>query len=252
MRLKDRVAIVTGSCQGIGKAFATALASEGAKVVVADLDGSRAESTAAEIRSQEGEAIAVAVDVSDEQQCVALAEAAIRKWGRIDILVNNAAMFTSAFPKKTFTEITVEEWDRLMAVNVKGPWLCAKACFPAMKSQGKGKIINVGSSTFFSGAKDFLHYVTSKGATVAFTRQLAREVGDFNICVNTLSPGLTSSEGARRVYPPEFLDTFAKRRCLKREEVPEDLVGACIFLASDESDFLTGQTINVDGGDAFS
>jgi 3-oxoacyl-[acyl-carrier protein] reductase len=251
MRLKDRVAIVTGSGQGIGRAFAAALASEGAKVVVADLDGPGAEATAADIRSQGGEAIAVAVDVSDEQQCLAMAEAAVREWGRIDILVNNAAVFTSAFPKKAFTEISVDEWDRLMAVNVRGPWLCAKACFPAMKSQGKGKIINMGSSTFFSGAKDFLHYVTSKGAMIGFTRQLAREVGDYNICVNALSPGLTSSEGVQRLYPAESLGMFANRRCLKREEVPEDLVGACIFLASDESDFLTGQTLIVDGGEVF-
>jgi 3-oxoacyl-[acyl-carrier protein] reductase len=251
VRLTDRVAIVTGSSQGIGKAFAKGLAAEGAKVVVASFTASRAEATAAEIRAEGYEAMAFAVDVSEEEQCEAMAEAALSQWGRIDILVNNAAMFISAFPRKTFMDLTVEEWDRMMAVNVRGPWLCVRACFPAMKAQGKGKIINVGSSTFFGGSKDFLHYVTSKGATIGFTRQLAREVGDYSICVNTLSPGLTTSEGVGKTYPPDYLEMFAKRRCFKREEAPEDLVGACVFLASDESDFLTGQTLNVDGGDCF-
>jgi 3-oxoacyl-[acyl-carrier protein] reductase len=138
-----------------------------------------------------------------------------------------------------------------MAVNVKGPWLCAKACFPAMKAQGKGKIINISSSTVLGGSKDFLHYVTSKAAILGFTRALARELGDAHICVNTITPGLTTSEGVAATYPNEYLDAFAERRCFRRQEVPEDLVGTVVFLASDESDFITGQTINVDGGDLF-
>lgn len=251
MRLEGRVAIVTGSAQGIGKAYAERLAKEGARVVVADVAYERAKETAARIRESGGEAMAIEVDVSEESSTIEMARKTVEKYGRIDILVNNAAMFVALFPKKPFTEITVEEWDRVMAVNVKGLFLCCKAVFPYMKSQGRGKIINISSSTFWHGSPDFLQYVTSKGAVIGFTRQLAREVGDYGINVNCITPGLTASEGAERVYSPEYLDAVAQRRCFKRWERPEDLVGTVVFLASDDSDFITGQTINVDGGDCF-
>lgn len=251
MRLNDRVAIVTGSGQGIGAAFARGLAAEGAAVVIADLAADRAEATAREIQSAGGRALAVSVDVSDEESVAAMPTAVLEHFGRIDILVNNAALFTASFPRRHFSELTVAEWDRMMAVNVRGPFLCCRAVFPAMQAQGGGKIVNISSSTIWSGSKDFLHYVTSKSAVLGFTRQLAREVGDYNICVNAITPGLTTSEGVERVYPPEYLEAFAARRCFKRQEVPADLVGAVVFLSSSESDFMTGQTLNVDGGDMF-
>jgi len=251
MRLEGKVAIVTGAAQGIGAAFAERLAAEGAATVVADLAFERAAETAAAINASGGEALAVAVDVTDEAQTDAMAAAALAAYGRIDVLVNNAALFVAAFPRKPFEELGVKEWDRMMAVNVRGPFLCCRAVFPAMREQGKGKIINVSSSTYFTGTREFLHYVTSKAAVIGFTRQLAREIGDHNITVNALAPGLTVSEGVAANYAPEYLQGFADRRCLKRLERPEDLVGTIAFLASDDSDFISGQTICVDGGDAF-
>lgn len=251
MRLQGKVAIVTGSAQGIGKAYAQGLAREGANVVVADILGDRAEATAAEICKTGAEAMAITVDVSDEASTVQMARKTVEAFGRIDILVNNAAMFVALLPRKPFTEITVEEWDRVMAVNVRGVFLCCRAVFPYMKAQGKGKIINISSSTFWHGSADFLQYVTSKAAVIGLTRQLAREVGDYGINVNCITPGLTVSEGVERTYPREYLEMVAQRRCFKRLERPDDLVGTVVFLASDDSDFITGQTINVDGGDAF-
>ncbi|MCL5264791.1 MAG: 3-oxoacyl-ACP reductase FabG [Chloroflexi bacterium] len=251
MLLDGKVAIVTGSAQGIGKAYAKRLAAEGARVVVADIAFAQAAETAAEIRASGGEAMAVNVDVTDEASTTAMARDTVDRYGALDILVNNAALFVAIFPKKPFTEITVEEWDRVMAVNVRGVFLCCKAVFPHMKAQGRGKIINISSSTFWHGSSDFLQYVTSKGAVVGLTRQLAREVGDYGIHVNCVTPGLTASEGAERVYPSELLDKAASGRCFKRWERPQDLVGTIVFLASDLSDFITGQTINVDGGYAF-
>ena len=152
-------------------------------------------------------------------------------------------------------DITLEEWNRVMAVNVAGIFLCSKAVFPYMRSREKGKIINISSGTFFRGSPGpitgMLHYVASKGAVIGFTRQLARELGDYDICVNCVSPGLTASEGVLKSIPAETLDALAAGRCFKRREMPEDLVGTIIFLASDDSDFITGQTINVDGGGSF-
>jgi NAD(P)-dependent dehydrogenase (short-subunit alcohol dehydrogenase family) len=251
MRLEGKVAIVTGSAQGIGAAFAERLAAEGAATVLAVRTLERGERTLESIRAQGGEAMVVAVDVADETQTLAMAEATMAKYGRIDILVNNAAMFISSFPRHPFFELDVADWDQMMAVNVRGTFLCCRAVFPAMKEQGKGKIINVTSSTFFCGSKDFLHYVTSKGAVVGLTRALAREVGEYNITVNSLAPGLTVSEGVAANYAADYLERFTARRCIPRLEVPEDLVGTCVFLASDDSDFVTGQHICIDGGDVF-
>ncbi|MBI4321370.1 MAG: 3-oxoacyl-ACP reductase FabG [Chloroflexi bacterium] len=251
MKLDGRVAIVTGSAQGIGKAYASRLAKDGACVVIADIVEEQALATAEEIRAGGGEAIAIGTDVSDEASVNRMVEETVQHHGRIDVLVNNAALFVAITPKKRFYEITVEEWDRVMAVNVRGIFLCCKAVFPFMKAQGKGKIINISSSTFWTGTVDFLQYVTSKAAVIGLTRQLAREVGDYNINVNAVTPGLTLSEGVERKYPAEFLETFPQRRCFKRPERPDDLVGTIAFLASDDSDFITGQTINVDGGEAF-
>ena len=192
MRLKDKVAIVTGGGVGIGKAYAHGLAQEGAKVVVADIQDTEAKKVAADIKQAGGEAMAVYVDVTSKEKTEAMAQAAIKAYGRVDILVNNAGLY-SALKKKNFMEIDGEEWDRVMAVNVKGLWHCVKAVYPAMKQQGKGKIINISSGTILGGTPLFLHYVSSKAAVIGFTRALAREVGSDNICVNSIMPGLTIS-----------------------------------------------------------
>jgi len=247
MKLKDRVAIVTGAAQGIGRAYALRLAREGAKVVIADiLEGSGVEQ---EIASKGGEALALQIDVSDEQSTRQMAQKTIDRFGRIDILINNAAIFAT-LETKPFFEITPKEWDDVMRVNVKGPFLCVKAVYPQMKKQGKGKIINIASGVFFKGLPLFLHYVTSKGGVIAMTRALAREVGDDGICVNAIAPGYTVTEVMKEeaIHDEAFINAVVGSRCFKRHEVPEDLTGTIVFLASDDSDFITGQTIVVDGG----
>jgi len=248
MRLKDKVAIVTGGGVGIGKAYAHGLIKEGAKVVVADIQEGEAQKVAAEIKQNGGEAMAVAVDVTSQEKAQAMAGAVLKAYGHIDILVNNAGLY-SALKKKPFMEIDSEEWDRVMAVNIKGLFHCVKAVYPAMKEQRKGKIINISSGTALSGSPFFLHYVSSKAGVIGFTRALAREVGDDNICVNSIMPGLTIS-GANQegVMTPEQLADRRKRRSIQRDQYPQDLVGTVIFLASDDSDFMTGQSISVDGG----
>src|SRR6266542_1015900 len=236
MRLQDRVAIVTGGGVGIGKAYAHGLAKEGAKVGVADIQEAEAQKVATDIKSAGGEAIAVAVDVTSPEKTQAMAEATLKEYGRIDILVNNAGLY-SALKKKNFMEIDTDEWDRVMAVN------------PAMQRQKKGKIINISSGTTQSGTPFFLHYVSSKAGVLGFTRALAREVGGDNICVNSIMPGLTiSSPNQEGVTSPEQLADRRKRRAIQRDQYPQDLVGTVIFLSSDDSDFMTGQAIGVDGG----
>jgi NAD(P)-dependent dehydrogenase (short-subunit alcohol dehydrogenase family) len=245
--LPGRVAIVTGAAQGLGAAYARALAGAGTRVVVSDI--LPCDAVVDGIRSDGGEALAVTADVSDASTCAALADAALSAYGKVDVLVNNAALFAT-LERKPFEQITPTEWDRVMAVNVRGPFLCARAVVPAMKRAGYGKIVNVSSNTVFAGTPGMLHYVASKGAMVAFTRALARELGDAGIRVNAIAPGLTMSEGlvARR----EAIEPYAKMaqaaRSLKRGQVPDDLLGALLFLASADSDFMTGQTLVVDGG----
>lgn len=247
MRLKDKVAVVTGGAQGIGRVYARSLALEGSKVVITDIvDTKPAED---EIHKNGGQAYSFRADVSSEADTVEMARKTVDKFGRIDILVNNAAVFAT-LRLKPFYEISEKEWDWLMAVNVKGLFLCSKAVFPQMKKQGKGKIINISSGTAFKGTPNFLHYVTSKGAVISFTRSLAREVGDYGICVNAIAPGFTLSDTVLKGGEmKEKMDVAViATRCIKRSQHPEDLVGALIFLCSDESDFITGQTLAVDGG----
>ena len=215
MRLKDKVAIVTGGGVGIGKAYAHGLAQEGAKVVVADIQDTEAKKVAADIKQAGGEAMAVYVDVTSKEKTEAMAQAAIKAYSRVDILVNNAGLY-SALKKKPFMEIDGEEWDRVMAVNVKGLWHCVKAVYPAMKQQGKGKIINISSGTILGGTPLFLHYVSSKAAVVGFTRALAREVGNDNICVNSIMPGLTISGSNQE----GVLDSGATRRPPQAPRLP--------------------------------
>lgn len=249
MRLKDRVAIVTGAARGIGQAYCLALAREGANVVAADIL-SCAE-TVAKVQQAGGQALGVTADVANAQSTQAMAVQTLQRFGRIDILVNNAAVY-GGLTLTPFEQISEAEWDRVMAVNVKGVWLCCKAVIPVMKQQGHGKIINIASDTIWLGVPLLLHYVASKGAVFAFTRALARELSGTGITVNTITPGYTRTEAAQGLADPE---TVARLRAwvldqqiIKRSEEPSDLAGTVVFLASEDSDYITGQTINVNGG----
>lgn len=248
-RLKDKVAIITGGGHGIGRAFALGLADEGAKVVAADIDAQSAQETVRLVQEKGGEAMACPVDVSVERSAMQMAREASQRFGGIDILINDAAVFHSVpIEKSGFMTIPMDQWDRLMAVNVRGVFLCIRAVYPYMKERGKGKIINISSGTVFHGTPYFCHYVTSKAAVIGMTRSLARELGDASIAINAIAPGATLSD------PKPGTQAFAEKpeglqsRCFKRIEVPQDLVGAAIFLASGDSDFMTGQTMVVDGG----
>ena len=248
-RLDGRVAIVTGAAQGIGAAFARAMAAEGARIAIADLDSGQA--VVDELKAGGAEAVDVPTDVADEASCRAMVASTVDALGGLDIIVNNAAVFT-AVDRKPFDEITVEEWDRVLAVNAKGVWLCCKAAAPEMRKRKYGKIISICTGRIFKGAPFFLHYDASKAAVLGITRSLARELGDDNICVNAIAPGSTMSENVRR--RTNWMGGGPERtratRAIKQDETPEDLVGACVYLASADSDFVTGQTIVVDGGSA--
>jgi NAD(P)-dependent dehydrogenase (short-subunit alcohol dehydrogenase family) len=250
MRLKGKVAIVTGAARGLGKAYALRLAEEGAIVVVSDILDTM--NTKNEIAAKGGEVMALHVDVSMEKETQAMARKTIEQYGRIDILVNNAGIFAD-INKKPFAEIPLQEWEKLLRINLTGTFLCCKSVYPQMKKQGKGKIINVTSSTHFFGVPFLAHYVTSKGAIIALTRTLAREAGADGISVNAIAPGFTISDAieGNETFPEQSHQRAVDSRCFKRNELPEDLVGTIVFLASDDSDFITGQTIVVDGGDAF-
>jgi NAD(P)-dependent dehydrogenase (short-subunit alcohol dehydrogenase family) len=253
MRLKDKVAIITGAAQGIGAAIAEGYGKEGAKVVIADIvDGQDA---VAAVEKTGSEAFYVKVDVTNQEGCDAMAEAAVKQFGRLDILVNNAAMYGNIV-KKPFMEITTEEWNKVMEVNTTGPFHCTKSVFPYMKDKG-GRIINVGSSVLFEGPLGFPHYVASKGAVFSFTRTMARELGVHNINVNSLAPGYTQSEGSKKVESarttkgPSSEEIVLQKRCLKKSGLPEYMIGTAIFLASDDSEFITGQLVLCDGGASF-
>ncbi len=248
-RLAGRTAIVTGGARGIGRHYSAALAAEGASVMIADIaDG---KDLAGDIAAKHGaDAAASAVfDVGDEAQVKNLVAQTIARFGKIDILVNNAAIY-SALPPVKCTEIDVALWDKVMAVNVRGPFLMVKHAAPHMIARKGGKIINIASGTAYKGIPDFLHYVTSKGAIVAFTRALSRELGQHNICVNTLAPGLILSDTglANTAHLDQSRAGVIASRALRRDGYPADLLGALVFLASAESDFVTGQTVAVDGG----
>ncbi|MGD9369471.1 MAG: 3-oxoacyl-ACP reductase family protein [Desulfobacteraceae bacterium] len=243
MRLKEKVVMITGAARGLGRTFATAMAGEGAKIVALDIADT--DETVRMITDAGGTARSVCADVTVEADCDRAAEETVAAFGRIDILVNNAAIIYG-IERKPFYEIDPAEWDRVMTVNVKGAWLCTRAVFPYMQRQGKGKVVNLSSETYFTGSHGFVHYVTSKAGVVGLTRSMAVELGPHNITINALAPGFTDSEASRSIADISKYDI--SRTPMGRLQQPDDLIGALLFLSSDDSDFVTGQTILVDGG----
>ncbi len=249
-RLDGRVAIVTGGAKGIGKVYSDGLAAEGAIVAVADIDGSAAAADAINSRHGQGRAHAFPFDVSQEAEVAAVVADVAKRCGKIDVLVNNAAIFSTLQPTEPW-EIDVELWDKVMAVNVRGPFLMVKHVVPHMIKAGYGKIINIASGTAYRGIPHMAHYVTSKGAMLGFTRALSRDLGKHGIRVNSLSPGLIMSDtlvANGKEHLAEMSQAVIAARSIKREGYPEDLVGGLVFLASAESDFVAGQTLSVCGG----
>ena len=239
MKIAGSAALVTGAASGLGAVYCRELAAAGYTVVGADL---------APVDDVD---LAVEVDVTDRASTEQLARQVVERFGRIDALVNNAAVY-STIVKKPFEEISDDEWDHVLAVNVKGAWLCARAVAPAMRRQGRGKIVNVSSTTVPTAPPGFAHYVASKAAIVGLTRALARELGADGICVNTLTPDYIAFDRDYDNRQPEMASTLAAQRIFAREQTPEDMVGALLFLLGPGSDFVTGQNISVNGGRAFS
>jgi len=242
-RLEGKVAIVTGAAAGLGRTFCVGLASEGARVVAADLRS--VSETLAEIEALRGTAMGVQMDVANPEDVAAMVKKTMAAYGRVDVLVNNAGIY----PTQPIEQISLADWRRVMAVNLEGPFLCAKEVIPHMKQQRHGRIINITSTTFFMGVPNFTHYVASKGGVIGLARGLAGEVGEFGITVNCIAPGLTNTPGVSG--SPDILQTWdmlVEAQAVKRKQQPEDLLGPLLFLASDESAFVTGQTLCVDGG----
>lgn len=244
-----RTVIVTGGGKGIGKVYVQELARAGAKVLAADIDGDAATSVARDLSEQGCAAYGLQTDISDEASVAQMAQRALDETGRIDALINNASLM-SVLPRRSWLEIPVDEWDRVMAVNLRGMFLCCRAVYEPMKAQGRGKIVNIASSRVFEGTPLRLHYTTSKAGVIGFTRALAREVGAHGVTVNAVSPGNTLSETQVSSSSAQYLATRAEGRAIPRNQTPDDLVGAVLFFASSASDFITGQTLVVDGGKA--
>ena len=247
-RLKGSVAIVTGAAQGIGRTFCLGLAAEGARVVAVDIQDEETQGVVDEISQAGGEAIAVHTDVSSLESTEAMARAALDRFGQIDILVTCAAIYAT-LERKDFVDIPLEEWNKVLAVNLTGPQLCARAVLPSMKERGSGCVVNMGSVNAYIAPAGRAHYSAGKAALENLTKTLAREMGPFGIRVNALTPGLVEHEGT--IVPQERYDRQASERALRREMTPEDLVGPLIFLCSDDARMVTGHSLVVDGGQIF-
>ena len=247
--LTGRSVIVTGGGKGIGKVYVEEFARAGARVLAADIDEQAAKTLAGALSGEGRTVVGIAVDIASEESNKAMAAAAIESFGRIDVLVNNASLM-SVLPRRSWLEIPVEEWDRVMAVNLRGMFLSCRAVFPAMQARRHGKIVNISSSRVWEGTPNRLHYTTSKAGVIGFTRALARELAEFGITVNAVTPGMTQSDTQVASSSANYLATRVAGRAIERVQVPADLVGAVMFLSTAASDFMTGQTINVDGGRA--
>jgi 3-oxoacyl-[acyl-carrier protein] reductase len=249
MRLKDKAAIITGAAHGIGKAYARRFAEEGARVVIADIDAAGGEATAKAISDSGGSAWSRPTDVRSFANIQGLIQETVKRYGRIDVLLNNAAIYvTQKLWKGPVEELALEEWDRVIEVNLTGVFLCSKATIPIMKQQKSGKIINIASGTFFSGSGDMPHYTTAKGGVVALTRVMARQLGEWGINVNCMTPGSTMSEESVSDEVLKRRQGSIEKRAFRRIETPADIVGTAVFLASSDSDFITGQLLVVEGG----
>lgn len=249
MRLRNKVTIITGAAHGIGKAYARRFAEEGAHVVIADIDAQAGEAAAKALTDVGFSAWARITDVRSYASVAGLMRETAERFGRIDVLLNNAAIYvTQPLWKGPVEELALDEWDRILDVNLKGVFLCCKAVIPVMKRQKEGKIINIASGTFFSGSGNMPHYTTAKGGIVALTRVMARQLGEWNINVNCMTPGSTMSEENITDDVRTRRQGSVSKRCFRRVETPADIVGTALFLASSDSDFVTGQLLVVEGG----
>lgn len=245
--LRDKVVLVTGAAQGIGKAYAQRVASDGAHAVLADINTEGVEDAAADLRAHGLAVSSATVDVSDPKSCAELADKIDSDHGRLDGLVNNAAIF-STIQMKPFWEISVPEWDAIMAVNLRGPWLLTTAVLQVLRNADSASIVNISSDSLWMGRSGYLHYVASKAGVYGMTHAMAHELGEFGIRVNTLSPGPVFTEVARETVTPAQKEAMQKAQALKRGAGPEDMVGVASFLLSDDSRWVTGQTYHVNGG----
>jgi 3-oxoacyl-[acyl-carrier protein] reductase len=242
--LSGKSALVTGAALGIGAGIAELFAEEGADVFVLDVDGGGAERKASEIRASGGKAHAIAADVSSAAEVTAAVRTVVDRSGRIDMLINNAGIY----PRKPFLETTEAEWERMQDVNLKSVYLCCREALPHMARQQSGAIVNISSVTFFLGVRNLTHYVASKGGVIGFTRSLARETGDYNVRVNCITPGAIKTEGEVVHANPADIAAIVDQQALKRRILPVDIARVALFLCSDLSGAMTGQTLNVDGG----
>jgi len=248
--LKDRVVIITGGGQGIGRGYAHYFAAQGAIPVIAEYNGDNAEQVAREVQEKQGRAMAIQTDVADLNAATAMAEKTLSEYGRIDVLINNAAVF-SQITMAPFWELPVEEWERAMRVNITGSFFCARAVVPAMQEAKWGRIVNVSSGTTVKGRPNYLHYITSKSAMVGMSRSMARELGPWNITVNTFWPGVMQTEVERPSVPRAAFKAMTEAQALPRQGTIHDLAKAMLFLCSEEAGYITGQNMVADGGSSF-